>query len=69
MVGLIVGLYSIINTPANIVFGRLIDRVGHSAPLIGGLIGNVFSMILYAFARIHFILPWCGYFMAPAVPL
>lgn len=51
MVGLIVGLYSIINTPANIVFGRLIDRVGYKAPLIGGLIGNVFSMVLYAFTR------------------
>jgi len=44
MVGLIVGLYSIINTPANIVFGRLIDRVGYKAPLIGGLIGDVFSI-------------------------
>ena len=51
MVGLIVGLYSIINTPANIVFGRLIDRVSYKAPLIGGLIGDVLSMILYAFSR------------------
>ncbi|MFO7773383.1 MAG: MFS transporter [Dehalococcoidia bacterium] len=51
MVGLIVGLYSIINTPANIVFGQLIDRVGYKAPLIGGLIGNVFSMVFYAFTR------------------
>ena len=51
MVGLIVGLYSIINTPANIIFGRLIDRVGYKAPLIGGLVGNVLSMILYAFTR------------------
>ncbi len=51
VVGLIVGLYSIVNTPANIVFGRLIDRVGNRAPLRAGLIGNVISMILYAFSR------------------
>ena len=51
MVGLIVGLYSIINTPANIIFGRLIDRVGYKVPLIGGLIGNVLSMVLYTFTR------------------
>jgi MFS family permease len=51
MVGLIVGLYSIVNTPANIIFGRLIDRVGHAVPLTVGLIGDVISMILYSFAR------------------
>ena len=28
IIGLIIGLYSITNTPANILFGRLIDRVG-----------------------------------------
>ncbi len=51
MVGVIVGLYSIVNTPANIVFGRLIDRVGHKTPLIVGLIGDALSMVLYAFSR------------------
>ncbi|UCH43333.1 MAG: MFS transporter, partial [Dehalococcoidales bacterium] len=35
--GLIIGLYSIVNTPANIIFGRLIDRVGYRLPLIFGL--------------------------------
>jgi MFS family permease len=49
MVGLIVGVYSIINTPANIIFGRLIDRIGCKVPLIVGLIGDVLSMILYVF--------------------
>ena len=34
MVGLIVGLYSIINTPANIIFGRLIGRKGYKEPLV-----------------------------------
>ncbi len=58
MVGLIVGLYSIINTPANILFGQLIDRIGHRAPLIGGLAGNALSMVLYSFTRspLHLIL-------------
>jgi len=51
MVGIIVGLYSIINTPGNIIFGRLIDRVGHKTPLTIGLIGDALSMVLYAFAR------------------
>ena len=51
VVGLIVGLYSMVNTPANIIFGRLIDRVGHRTPLRAGLSGNVISMILYAAAR------------------
>ncbi|MBE0430544.1 MAG: MFS transporter [Dehalococcoidia bacterium] len=51
LVGLIVGLYSIVNTPANIVFGRFIDRVGYKRPLVVGLSGNVLSMLLYAFAR------------------
>ncbi len=40
IVGLIVGLYSVTNTPANILFGRLIDRVGYKVPLIAGLIGD-----------------------------
>jgi len=51
MVGLIVGLYSIVNTPANIVFGRLVDRAGYKALLVGGLGGDVLSMMLYAFTR------------------
>ena len=51
MIGLIVGLYSMTNTPANIIFGRLIDRVGFKAPLIGGLIAGAFSMVLYALVR------------------
>lgn len=52
MTGLIIGIYSITNTPANILFGRLIDRVGHRAPLIVGLIGDAVSMFLYALARL-----------------
>ena len=38
--GLIIGLYSIANTPANVLFGRLVDKVGHRLPLIFGLLGD-----------------------------
>ena len=52
--GLIIGLYSIINTPANILFGCLIDRVGFKKPLIIGLIGDAIGMVLYTLCRIPF---------------
>jgi len=50
-IGLIIGLYSVTNTPANILFGRQIDRVGYKLPLIAGLIGDVLSMFLYSVSR------------------
>ena len=43
-VGLIVGLYSLSNTPANILFGRLIDRLGYKVPLLAGLLGDAAGM-------------------------
>ncbi|MFC2056028.1 MFS transporter [Chloroflexota bacterium] len=46
--GLIIGLYSITNTPANILFGRLIDRVGFRIPLVAGLIGDALGMFFYS---------------------
>ena len=49
--GLIIGLYSITNTPANILFGRLIDRVGYKLPLVAGLIGDTLSMFFYSLSR------------------
>ena len=52
IIGLIIGLYSVTNTPANILFGRLIDRVGYKLPLIAGLIGDVLSMFLYSVSRL-----------------
>jgi len=52
IVGLIIGLYSITNTPANILFGRLIDRVGYKVPLIAGLIGDALSMFFYSLCRL-----------------
>ncbi len=58
IIGLIIGLYSITNTPANILFGRLIDRVGYKVPLIAGLIGDALSMFFYSLCRlpIHLVL-------------
>jgi len=52
IVGLIVGLYSLTNTPANILFGRLIDRIGHKVPLFVGLIGDAVGMFLYSVCRL-----------------
>lgn len=49
--GLIIGLYSIINTPANVFFGRFIDRMGHKFPLIAGLVGDALGMLLYVLCR------------------
>ena len=52
MVGLIVGLYSITNTPANILFGRVIDRKGHRIPLIVGLLGDALGMFCYPICKL-----------------
>jgi len=52
LIGLIIGLYSLTNTPANILFGRLIDRVGYKVPLIAGLIGDALCMFLYSLTRL-----------------
>jgi len=51
IIGLVIGLYSLTNTPANILFGRLIDRVGYKIPLIAGLIGDALSMFFYSLCR------------------
>ena len=50
--GLIIGLYSLTNTPANIFFGGLIDRIGYKLPLVLGLIGDALSMFLYSVSRL-----------------
>jgi DHA1 family multidrug resistance protein-like MFS transporter len=52
MVGLIVGLYSIVNTPANVVFGRVVDKLGYKLPLLVGLIGDSAGMFLYSLCRL-----------------
>ncbi len=52
VIGLIIGLYSLTNTPANILFGRLIDKIGYKLPLIFSLIGDALSMFLYSVSRL-----------------
>ena len=52
IIGLIIGLYSLTNTPANILFGRLIDRLGYKVPLTVGLIGDALSMFFYSLCRL-----------------
>ena len=54
VVGLIIGLYSIANAPANIFFGRVIDRVGAKVPLTFGLFGDALAMFLYSLCRTPF---------------
>jgi MFS family permease len=51
IVGLIIGLYSIANTPANVIFGRFIDKFGYKLPLIAGLVGDAVGMFLYSLCR------------------
>jgi MFS family permease len=46
--GFIIGMYSIINTPANIGFGPLVDKFGRKIPLIIGLVGDAICMFLYS---------------------
>jgi MFS family permease len=52
--GLIVGLYSLANTPANIFFGRVVDRAGYKRPLVIGLLGDAVGMLSYALCRAPF---------------
>ncbi|MCJ7606185.1 MAG: MFS transporter, partial [Dehalococcoidales bacterium] len=54
MVGVIIGLYSLVNTPANILFGRLVDRFGFRIPLVIGLAGDAVGMFLYSVCRLPF---------------
>lgn len=58
IVGLIIGAYSIANAPANILFGRVIDKAGAKVPLTFGLIGDALAMFLYSLCRVpvHLIL-------------
>ena len=47
-VGLIISLYSITNTPANILSGWLVDRKGYRIPLLVGLTGSAVSIFGYS---------------------
>jgi len=47
IIGLIIGMYSMVNTPANVFFGSLIDRFGYKVLLILGFVGDSICMFLY----------------------
>ncbi len=49
-VGIIVGLYSAVHVPANLLSGRIADRWGRVRPLRLGLLWDAASMVLYAIA-------------------
>ena len=50
--GLVIGMYSILNTPANIIYGPIMDRFGRKIPLIAGLFVACLSMFLYTLCSI-----------------
>ena len=49
-IGIIVAMYSIVHIPANIVFGRLADKIGLRSPFIIGLTWDAVSVFLYTVA-------------------
>jgi MFS family permease len=49
-IGIIVAMYSIVHIPANIVFGRLADKIGLRNPFIIGLFWDAVSVLLYTLA-------------------
>ncbi|UCD93132.1 MAG: MFS transporter, partial [Methanobacteriota archaeon] len=51
MTGLIVAMYSIVHIPANIILGRLADKIGRKKPLIIGLSLDAISVFLYSLAQ------------------
>lgn len=54
LVGIIVGIYSLSNTIANVVGGRLVDSYGYKRVLVSGLAGDMLAMLAYAFCAV----PW-----------
>jgi DHA1 family multidrug resistance protein-like MFS transporter len=50
LIGIIVAMYSIVHIPANIVFGRLADKIGLRNPFIIGLTWDAVSVFLYSVA-------------------
>lgn len=54
--GVIVGLYSAVHAPANLVFGRLVDRWGRKVPMGLGLLWDAVSVFLYSLATTPLLL-------------
>ncbi|NVM19039.1 MAG: MFS transporter [Candidatus Lokiarchaeota archaeon] len=51
MTGFIVGVYSMVHIPSNIIFGRLVDKLGRNKLISIGVFLDGVSMLLYAVAR------------------
>ena len=51
MTGFIVGVYSMVHIPSNIIFGRLVDKLGRNKLISIGVFLDGISMLLYAVAQ------------------
>jgi len=51
MIGFIVGIYSMVHIPSNIIFGRLVDKIGRKMLISIGVMLDGLSMLLYAIAQ------------------
>jgi len=49
--GFIVGIYSMVHIPSNIIFGRLVDKFGRKRLIAFGVFLDGLSLLLYAFAQ------------------
>ena len=58
LIGLIVGIYSVVHIVSNVVFGRLVDKIGRKLSLVLGFIFDALNMYLYSVAAnpIHLLL-------------
>ena len=55
-IGIIVGLFSAVHAPANLLFGRISDRFGRKLPLQVGLLWDAVSLFLYSLATTPLLL-------------
>jgi len=51
LTGFIVGVYSMVHIPSNIIFGRLVDKIGRNRLISIGVFLDGISMLLYAIAQ------------------
>ncbi len=54
--GIIVGLFSLVHAPANLLFGRIADRFGRKLPFQIGLLWDSVSLFLYSVATTPLLL-------------
>ncbi len=54
--GFIVGIYSMVHIPSNLIFGRLVDKFGRKKLIAFGVFLDGVSMLLYALAQDPFFL-------------